>query len=122
MAKKYCNKCKKDVTPKRGKCPECGMVFDVKLKEDAIPINVVNGEKSKEEKDMFLPLGGASRFLGIIMAFWGFAYLLYGSTFSVAVLMFIISFLLLAISSLNEQLNDVRYELHKLKNKVKKKK
>ena len=49
MAKKYCNKCKKDVTSKRGKCPECGMVFDVKLKEDAIPINVVNGEKSKEE-------------------------------------------------------------------------
>ncbi len=122
MAKKYCNKCKKDVTPKKGKCPDCGMVFDVKLKEDAIPINVVNGEKSKDEKDMYLPISGLSRLLGIIMIFWAFAYLLYGKVFTVAILMFIISFLLFAVGSISDQLNDMRYELNKLKNKVKKKK
>lgn len=115
---KYCNKCKKDVKPVRGKCPDCGMVFDVKLKDNATPIDMT--PKVEQEETNTSLTSGVSRFLALIIIFWGLALFFFSSNFTIPVLMFIISFLLFSLSTLYDKIYDMEFEMNKLKNKVKK--
>lgn len=119
---KYCNVCKKDVEPVRGKCPDCGFNFNVKVKKDAVPIEINRLKKAKEDTNRSIMISGFCRFLALIIIFFGFALWLTGSGFIIALLMFLISFLLFSISELYDKLEDMVIEIDKLKKKVKTKK
>ncbi len=120
MDTKYCNVCKKDVKPVRGKCPECGMKFNIKLKEDAEPIIIHRVRRKKEEEKNILFVSSVSRLLVSIIIFGSFALLLVRFDFVIFLLMLVIAFLLYAVTTLCEKIYEIENELRKIKNKVKK--
>ncbi len=65
-------------------------------------------------------ISGVSRFLGLIIIFWAIALIVVEYNTVIPVLMFIISFLLFSISNLSDRLNDLEYEIFRVKKKVKK--